>query len=57
MSLTNHEVFVLRFLFAYKDNIICERFANNAEEKARKKTSAGLLTFDVKINSFYFCFK
>ena len=23
--------------FAYKDNIICERFANNAEEKARKK--------------------
>ena len=37
MSLTNHEVFVLRIIFAYKDNIICERFANNAEEKARKK--------------------
>ena len=34
---TNHEVFVLRIIFAYKDNIICERFANNAEEKARKK--------------------
>ncbi len=37
MSLTNHEVFVLRFLFVYKDNKIGMRLSSNAEEKTRKK--------------------